>query len=277
MAARSRPLPGTENPGHDGRMGRSGRSRAAPLEPAEAPCHGLARRVPFRGAGLGVRAPLPGRNDGLEAPRRPPGAEGVAVLGPVGGQARPRRVRATWPWLHAKRHRIYSTRPGSSGHPTSAHPKARLPEHAASARRFQGKSTSQIFRQHSRAANVDLGPARNHLPTMQRARHAPWLWPGASRRQAYASLGAQARDPAIEPVALPLDFAMRGDAFECPRGQEREVAASAGGVRPRRIKQGCPFLDSPRAAVWAPLSRARQAARPVGRRQGEPRAASVLV
>ena len=39
-----------------------------PLEPAEAPCHGLARRVPFRGAGLGVRAPLPGRNEGLKAP-----------------------------------------------------------------------------------------------------------------------------------------------------------------------------------------------------------------
>ena len=44
-------------------------------EPAEAP---------FRVVGLGVRAPLPGGKDGLEARLRPPRAEGVAVIGPVG-------------------------------------------------------------------------------------------------------------------------------------------------------------------------------------------------
>ena len=158
-----------------------------------------ALRAGYRSGARGWRFvhPLPGRNDGLKAPRRPLDAEGVAVLGPVGDQARPRRVRATWLWLHAKRRRTYSTRPGSGGHPTSTRPKARLPEHAAYARRFQGKATSQIFRQRSLAANVDWGPSRNHLPTMQRARRAPWLWPGASRRQTYASLGTQARDPTI--------------------------------------------------------------------------------
>ena len=134
--------------------------------------------------GWGFVHPLPGRNDGLKAPRRPPGAEGVAVLGPVGDQARPRRVRATWLWLHAKRRRTYSTRPGSGGHPTSTRPKARLPEHAAYARRFQGKATSQIFRQRSLAANVDWGPSRNHLPTMQRARRAPCLVVAGRKPQA---------------------------------------------------------------------------------------------
>ena len=57
------------------------------LEPAEAPFHGLARRVPFRVVGLGVQAPAPGRKDGLDVPLRPPGAEGVAVIGPVRNQA----------------------------------------------------------------------------------------------------------------------------------------------------------------------------------------------
>ena len=66
---------------------------AAPaFEPAEIPCYGVARWVPFRG-GAGVRAPVPGRNDGLDAPLRPPRAEGVAVVGPVGDQAGQRRVR----------------------------------------------------------------------------------------------------------------------------------------------------------------------------------------
>ena len=78
-------------------MGRSGWPRAAPLEPAEAPFHGVARQVPFRVAGLGVRAPLPGRNDGLDALLLPPRAEGGAVLGPVGAQAGPRRVRLGFP------------------------------------------------------------------------------------------------------------------------------------------------------------------------------------
>ena len=60
---------------------------AAPaLEPDKAPCHGVARRVPFRIVGPGVRAPLPGRNDGLDALPR---AAGVAVIGRVGDQAGP--------------------------------------------------------------------------------------------------------------------------------------------------------------------------------------------
>ena len=53
----------------------------------------MARLVRFRGVGLGVRAPLPGRNDGLGAPLRPPRAEGVAVIGPVGHLAGLRRAR----------------------------------------------------------------------------------------------------------------------------------------------------------------------------------------
>ena len=63
-----------------------------PFETAEAPFHGVARRVPFRVAGLGF-VPLPGRNDRLNALLLSPGAEGVAVIGPVGDQAGPRRVR----------------------------------------------------------------------------------------------------------------------------------------------------------------------------------------
>ena len=56
----------------------------APLfEPAEAPFDGVTRLVPFRVVRLGVRAPLPGRNDGLGAPLRPPRAEVVAILGRV--------------------------------------------------------------------------------------------------------------------------------------------------------------------------------------------------
>ena len=56
------------------------------LEPAEAACHG-ARPVPHRILGLGMRAPGPGRNDGLEAPTRELGAEGVAVIGLIRDQA----------------------------------------------------------------------------------------------------------------------------------------------------------------------------------------------
>ena len=47
----------------------------------------------FGSWGLGGHAPLPGRNDGRGAPLRPPCAEGVAVIGPVGHQAGPRRAR----------------------------------------------------------------------------------------------------------------------------------------------------------------------------------------
>ena len=65
---------------------------APPFEPAEAPFHGVARRVPFRVAGLGF-VPLPGQNNRLDALLLSPGAEGVAVIGPVGDQAESRRVR----------------------------------------------------------------------------------------------------------------------------------------------------------------------------------------
>ena len=57
------------------------------LELAEAPFHGVARLVPFRVVGLGVQTPVPGRNDGLNALLFQPGAEGVAVVGPVREQA----------------------------------------------------------------------------------------------------------------------------------------------------------------------------------------------
>ena len=66
-------------------------------EPAEAPFHRLARRVPFRVVGLGVRAPLPGGSDGLEVPLREPGAEGVAILGPIRDQAGQGRAGARFP------------------------------------------------------------------------------------------------------------------------------------------------------------------------------------
>ncbi len=63
---------------------------AAPaFESAEAPFHGVARRVPFRVVGL--RAPGPGRKDGLNATR-----EDVAFIGPVGAQAGLRRVRPSF-------------------------------------------------------------------------------------------------------------------------------------------------------------------------------------
>ena len=48
---------------------------------------GLARQVSFRVVGLGVGASAPGRKDGHEVPWRPPGAEAVAVIGPVRDQA----------------------------------------------------------------------------------------------------------------------------------------------------------------------------------------------
>ena len=58
-----------------------------PFEPADAPFHGVARLVPFRFVRLGVQASVPGRKDGFDAPLREPGAEGVAVIGPVRDQA----------------------------------------------------------------------------------------------------------------------------------------------------------------------------------------------
>ena len=46
----------------------------------------------IRVVGMGVRAPAPGRNDGLNVPLRPLGAEAVAVIGPVRDQAGQGRV-----------------------------------------------------------------------------------------------------------------------------------------------------------------------------------------
>lgn len=57
------------------------------LEPADAPFHRVARRVPCRVVGLGVQTPAPGRQDSLNAPLRQLGAEGVAVVGPIRDQA----------------------------------------------------------------------------------------------------------------------------------------------------------------------------------------------
>ena len=60
------------------------------LEPAEAPFHSVARLVSFRGVGLGVQTPVPGRKDGLDALLFQPSAESVAVVGPVGDQGQGR-------------------------------------------------------------------------------------------------------------------------------------------------------------------------------------------
>ena len=54
--------------------------------------HGL-RADTILGRGLGMRAPGPGRNDGLNTPPRQLGAEGVAVIGFVRDQAGQQRVR----------------------------------------------------------------------------------------------------------------------------------------------------------------------------------------
>ena len=63
-------------------------SHASPvLEPADAPFHGVACRVRFRGVRLGVQTSVPSRNDGLKAPLRQLDAEGVAVIGPIRDQA----------------------------------------------------------------------------------------------------------------------------------------------------------------------------------------------
>ncbi len=53
---------------------------------------GVARRVPFRGVGLGVQTPAPGRKDGLNVPLRWPDASGVIVIGPIRDQAGQRRA-----------------------------------------------------------------------------------------------------------------------------------------------------------------------------------------
>ena len=73
--------------------GIAGRHAPPPLEPAEAPFPGVARRIPFRVVGPRVRAPDPGRNGGLGVLPRPSRAEGVAIIGPIRDQAGPRRIR----------------------------------------------------------------------------------------------------------------------------------------------------------------------------------------
>ena len=73
-------------------------SHAPPaLEPANAPFRGVARLVPFPRAELGVRAPGPGRNDGLQALPRQSGAQGADAIGLIREQAGPRRVRSRRP------------------------------------------------------------------------------------------------------------------------------------------------------------------------------------
>lgn len=70
----------------------AGRHAAPQFEPTDAACHGVARPVPDRVARLGLRAPGPGWKDSLKAPRCPPGAAGIDVIGPVRAQAGPRRA-----------------------------------------------------------------------------------------------------------------------------------------------------------------------------------------
>lgn len=70
----------------------AGRHAAPQFEPTDAACHGVARLVPDRVARLGLRTPGPSRKDSLKAPRCPPGAAGIDVIGPVRAQAEPRRA-----------------------------------------------------------------------------------------------------------------------------------------------------------------------------------------
>lgn len=72
--------------------------RAPPAcKSAHAPCHGVARQVPCRVAGLGIRVPDPGGHDGLDALPRPLRAQDVNVPDPIREQAGPRRVRPVGP------------------------------------------------------------------------------------------------------------------------------------------------------------------------------------
>ena len=64
------------------------------LEPGDAPFHHVARLVLFRVMGLGVQTPVPGRNDGLNAPLRQPSTEGITIIGPIRDQTGgPRRFK----------------------------------------------------------------------------------------------------------------------------------------------------------------------------------------
>ena len=62
------------------------------FELANVPFHGVARLVPRRIAGLGIGAPAPDRNDGLDAPLRQSRAQSVNVISPVRDHAGQRRV-----------------------------------------------------------------------------------------------------------------------------------------------------------------------------------------
>ena len=105
--SRSKSPPSTESPRNDVRIDRSGHA-PPPFEPADAPFHGVARRVPFRVMRLGVRAPAPDRDDSLQTPLREPSAESVAVIGPIRdqtGQGRAVQVfTQTRAWARAARH-----------------------------------------------------------------------------------------------------------------------------------------------------------------------------
>ena len=170
---------------------------AAPLfEPADAPFDGVARLVPFRVVGLGVRAPLPGRNDGLGAPLRQPRAEAVAVIGPVGHQAGPRRVR-----------------PGFHQGPSLGAVVARAARHA------QAQEPAAAIRQ-----DMDLGAEA--APAAPQGVIRPWAFRGARRAHVRArgccpaarrtDPGQLARMASGAPRGPGCTRPHTGDEFHCP-------------------------------------------------------------
>ena len=152
------------------------------LSQAEAPFHGLERLVSFRVVGLGVHAPLPGRNNGLDALLLPPGAEGVAVIGPVGDQAGQRRVR-----------------PGFHQGPGLGAVVALAPRHA------QAQGTAASIRQ-----DVDLGAEA--APAAARAGSVP----SRSRARARPCCPAARRIDPDRPACRPSDAARRPDRTRAP-------------------------------------------------------------
>ena len=152
------------------------------LSQAEVPFHGLARLVSFRVVGLGVHAPLPGRNNGLDALLLPLGAEGVAVIGPVGDQAGQRRVR-----------------PGFHQGPGLGAVVVLVPRHA------QAQGTAASIRQNLGAEAASAA-----------ARADPFLCFGA--RRARARPCCPARTDPDRPAGRPSDAARRPSRIRAPSG-----------------------------------------------------------
>lgn len=138
------------------------------LEPTVAACRGVARPVPFRGAGRGMRTPGPSGGDGLHALSRPPSAEGINVIGPVRAQTGPRLIGSGFYRVGPKGCRGASARhaQGTGGDlidPSWMRKPPRLRPRAGSAS-FRGAS--------ARAGPLHGGPFRIGPPTGHPARPA---------------------------------------------------------------------------------------------------------